>query len=119
MTAWEAIPDPGPHEGGGRGRRRRAARRAQRRITSHNSIETLVEARRLLGQCDDAVLRTRQLLDAAGGGGSVVWYREARRRAELLETYSRELTEVLEAVEGEARGEDDDLPLWPPLGKLS
>jgi hypothetical protein len=80
----------------------------------------LVEARRLLGQCDDAVLRTRRLLDAAGdGGGNVVWYREARRRAELLETYSRELTEVLEAVEGEARGEDDDLPLRPPLGKLS
>ena len=79
-------------------------RRAARRIGIHHPVETLVEARRLLGECDDAVLRTRRLLDIAGDGkASVVWYREARQRAELLESYSRELAEVLKTVEHATR----------------
>lgn len=72
-------------------------------------MENLVEARRLLGLSDDAVLRVRRLLDITGDdtGRSLVCYREARQRAELLETYARELAGALRAVEREAREREE------------
>ncbi len=61
-------------------------------MEQQNPTKALVEARRLLSLCDDAVLRTRRLLDAAGAvGDGLACHREARRRAELVEAYSRDL----------------------------